>query len=85
MLLVCILDVTGGTIDMRGEFLYNSIKYKTQTARFMLSSLRKQGSMNVMNIVDSRFRGNDKLCYIVVIERITISLGSKTVGLSIID
>ena len=32
--------------------------------------------------MDSRFRGNDKLCYIVVIERLAISVGSKTVSLS---
>jgi hypothetical protein len=38
--------------------------------------------MNVMGIMDSRFRGNDKLCYIFAIERLTISLASKTVSLS---
>jgi len=32
--------------------------------------------------VDSRFCGNDKLCYVVVIERLTVLLGSKTVSLS---
>jgi len=35
-----------------------------------------------MGIMDSRFRGNDKLCYSVVTEQFTISLGSKTVSLS---
>jgi hypothetical protein len=32
--------------------------------------------------MDSRFRGNDKLCNIIVIERLAISLSSKTVSLS---
>jgi hypothetical protein len=54
----------------------------TQTDQFSLSSLRKQGSSNVMCIMDSRFCGNDKLCYIIALERLTILIGSKTVSLS---
>jgi len=54
----------------------------TQTDRFALSSLRKQGSRNVTDVVDSRFRGNDKSCYVVVIEQLTILFGSKSVSLS---
>ena len=45
----------------------------TQADRFALSSLRKQGSRSVRASVDSRFRGNDKWCYILVIERFAIS------------
>jgi hypothetical protein len=47
----------------------------------MLSSLRKQGYRNVLDIVDSRFRGNDRLYYVIVIEPLTISLGPKMVNL----
>jgi hypothetical protein len=61
----------------------------TQTDRFALSSsagrltvLRKQGSMNVADLVDSRFRGNDRLRYVIITERLTISFDSKTVSLS---
>ena len=35
-----------------------------------------------MDTMDSRFRGNDKLSYIVVNERLAISLHSKTVSLN---
>ena len=35
----------------------------------MLSSLRKQGSRNVTKLVDYPFRGNDKLCYVIVMKR----------------
>jgi hypothetical protein len=55
--------------------LYEINPQLTQTDRFALSSLQKQGSRNVMDIVDSRFRGNDKLCHIFVMEQLTISLG----------
>jgi len=68
----------------------------TQTDRFALSSLRKQGSRNVTDVVDSRSPlsrgqvytcesrcGNDKSCYVVVIEQLTILFGSKSVSLSI--
>ena len=30
-----------------------------------LKMLLKQGSWNVMDFIDSRFRGNNKLCYII--------------------
>jgi hypothetical protein len=48
----------------------------------VLSSLRKHGSRNVTNLVDSRFRGNDKLFYIIVIERLIISFRPKPVSSS---
>ena len=54
----------------------------TQTDRFALSSLRKQGSRNVTGVVDSRFRGNDKSRYVIVIEQLEILFGSKSVSLS---
>ena len=38
--------------------------------------------MNVTVLLDSRFRGNDTLFYFVIIERLGILFGSKTVSLS---
>ncbi len=38
----------------------------TLTDRFDLSYLRKQVSMNEFDSMDSRFRGNDKLCCFAV-------------------
>ena len=54
----------------------------TQTDRLALSSLRKQGSRNVTVLVDFRFRGNDRLCYVIIIERFAVAFDSKTVSLS---
>jgi hypothetical protein len=60
----------------------------TQTDRCALSSstgrltvLRKQGSRNVTVLVDSRFRGNDRLCYVIIIEQFAIIIDSKMVSL----
>jgi len=47
-----------------------------------MSSLRKQGSKNVTVLMDSRFRGNDRLSYVIIIERFAVALDSKTVSLS---
>jgi hypothetical protein len=38
--------------------------------------------MNVMVLVDSRFRGNDRLCYVIIIERFVVVFDSKSVSLS---
>jgi tetratricopeptide (TPR) repeat protein len=56
--------------------------YLTQTDRFELSSLRKQGSMNVTVLLDSRFRGNDGLFYVVIIVRLGTLFVLKTVSSS---
>jgi len=38
--------------------------------------------MNVTVLVDSRFRGNDRLSYVIIIERFTVAFDSKTISLS---
>jgi hypothetical protein len=77
-------------VSLSKLFLFSEC-YVTQTDRFVLSSstgrltvLRKQGSRGIADLVDSRFRGNDKLGYVVVIEQLIVSFSLKTVSLSML-
>jgi len=47
-----------------------------------LTVLRKQGARNVTDLMDSRFRGNDKLGYVLSIEELPVSDDLKTVSLN---
>jgi len=44
----------------------------------MLSSLRKQGTINVTVRMDSRCRGNARSCYVIITEKPVVIVLSKS-------